>query len=170
MFKIEFLDKNNQPSAEVYNNSPTDDWIQGLPARYEVPKENFTIFKFDVDLPEAHMLYRSNKLHELDLYTSGIVKMYRKDLAPYVAGQILKLADYTNRVAERVSNFTDLTPVSVTAPATVQYNFGDGDEDAVQIPQGHAMTSEEKQLVVTYTGTQLTEWPYDENGKFLGVN
>ena len=170
MFKIEFLDKNSIQQVEVYNNRVTDNWIQGLPARYEVPKENFTIFKFNVVLEDAHTSYRSNKKHSLDLLTSGKVLMLRTDKAKYTLDEYVILSEYNNKVAERVAEFADLTPVNITSLTTIQHDFGNGAEDAVQIPAGHELLVAEVQTVIEYVGTQLTQWPYDVDGNFLGNN
>jgi len=174
-WKIEFTDKNAVLQNRFWRNGHDDDFLQFLLGRFDIPKENFksggdwTIFKLDVNLEDITKLYYSNKHNVIDMSVSGKISMRLKDVARYVEDDYVKLAEFTAAKAAREAIFVDaVTPQTVTVPATIQHDFGSGDEDAKQLPAGNELIAIHESIELEVTGTALTQWSYDDAGKFRG--
>jgi hypothetical protein len=168
MFKIEVTNLQSQIEHHVWLNQHSDDFIQFLPKQFGVPKENFTIYKIDESsLAVYHNLLKLNEFNKVG-FSTGKVLVNRVHPAPSEEGEQIKKADFEAVKAEREAIFSDLTTPTITTPTLEPIDFLAGDEDGSTIPAAHELTVDEVQLVQEFVGTELSRWPYNDQGKFLG--
>jgi len=175
MFKIE-VDVNGTAHGHYWMNRHKDDFLQFLPSHFTsqygelITKEELTVFKFDEankDLLEGKLAQHTHNM--VDCSTSDKIKICRHDGALVNEGDKLPLAHFEEMKAYREAIFSDsATPQIVAQPSTISHDFGDGAEDAIEIPVGHELAAAYTTLELELTGTALAAWPYDNEGKFLG--
>jgi len=190
MFKIQVKNVNGVLENHYWINELTDDFIQFLPQNFGVPSANFlppngNIYKFLVDKrKEIDLVLKSNEKNFLKLDVDGLIEIERVS-DPLLQAGIIKQADFDAMKALREADFSDITPIVVAVPTLEQLDFGKVDangnpvldangnpvlEPGYTLLASHELCNTYRQTFKTYTGTALSGWPYDANGKFLGNN
>ena len=179
MFKIE-VDVNGQTFGHYWMNKHEDDFVQFLPKQFTsqygelITKNELTIYKIDEDqfpLFEGKLKQHEKNGLDCDEGGPGVLRVCRKDEARLDSGSHYPREFFDQQKSERELIFSNSqNPQTVSDPGTIQHDFGNGLVDAVLIPDGHELTLEHCSIELSLTGTPLSAWPYDENGKFLGNN
>lgn len=178
MFKIEVTKADTSVVGYYWMNKHEDDFVQFLPSQFTralgetITKDDIAVYKIaesSKDLLEGKISVHEKNCIDCSTET-GKIKVCRKDSAKYSLDEYIRLAEFTDAKAAREAMFADsATPQTVTVPATEQYDFGDGLEDAVKLVVGNELISDYTTTELSLTGTALSPaYPYDVNGVFLG--
>jgi len=178
MFKLEIDLGGGDIRHHYWMNKHADDFLeitrQQLSIHYgqTIASGDVTAYKIDeADQPVYEAKLAASRFNCLNCETTGVIKVCRMDGAKYLANDYVKLADFNRAKEMREAIFNGaVTPQTVTVPSTVQHDFGEGNEDAVQLLAGHELLSAHSSDELTLTGTALSPaWPYDGE-TFLGNN
>jgi len=178
MFKIE-VDVKGSIEGHYWLNRHEDDFIQFLPAQFTrqygelITKDELTVYKFDEslkDLVEGKL--EQHKNNGIFCEVTSKIRVCRRDEAKFSADEYTPRANFDSVKAEREAIFSDAaTSQTVSDLTTVAHDFGDGVEDAVQVPAAHELAAAFMSLELELEGTELVNsYPYDNEGKFLGNN
>lgn len=187
MFKIE-VNVNGVTHGHYWMNNHEDDFLKFLPKQFTaqygelITKDEITAYKIDeanFSIFEGKLKQHKNNSLDCDEGGAGVLRVCRKDKARLEADTHYPLEFFEKKKAEREEIFSSSqAPQAVTDLNIVQYDFGRvdenevaiGPEDAVLVPAGHELTLEHCSVELEIMGEALSQWPYDDNGKFLGNN
>lgn len=180
MFKLE-VSVNGEIKHHYWMNRHKDDFIQFLPRQFtamygeEILPEHLTIYMIDED--KQPLLEGKLKQHESNglAYALGKIKVIRKDKAKYKVGDKVKLEDYQTEALLRDEKFEKAKEKhKVKDPKSKKEDWTnpDGsitsDVDVVTIDETESLALDMESLEMDLTGVQVSSYPYDKNGKFLG--
>jgi hypothetical protein len=176
MFKIE-VDVKGTTHGHYWLNKHEDDFLQFLPNHFtrqygeEITKDQLTVYKVEEskkDLLEGKI--EQHKKNKIDCDSeAGKIKVCRHDEAQVAEGDFVRSSEFEQKKTEREEIFMlTSSPQTVADIPTVEHDFGDGAEPAVEIPIGHELAYSYETLELELVGVELSQWSYDKNGKFLG--
>jgi len=175
MFKIEVTNFKGQLESHLWQNNIEDDFLRFLPNQFGVPKENFTIYKFLENVNLANRILKDNENNFVDLLETGKADIKRKFKKQFDVGEKVEKTQFENIKTEAENCFSDLSQITISIPTLESETVNEGQEDEFvlefyTIPEGHILTTDIIQTVQEYVGIELQQWPYDEDGNFLGNN
>lgn len=177
MFKVE-VDVIGTIHGHYVMNSHDEDFLQFMPKYFTgiygevITKDQLTVYKIDEDKMPLLEGKLKNQNNSLDCDSElGKIKVCRHDDAKFLVDEYVPIDIFMGQKSQRESIFNNSSsPQTVSEPTTVQHDFGNGLEDAKQIPAGHELSAPYSTLELELVGTALNQWSYDESGKFLGNN
>ena len=177
MFKLE-VEVNGETFGHYWMNKHEDDFLQFIPSQFTteygelITKDNITAYKIDENfkaLFEGKLNQNSFNKVDCDSGGAGKLRICRHDKSRFNVGTFLSLDIFEEEKARREAIFSDsAVPQIVTSPDVIQYDFGDGVKDAIQLDSNNELVSDYSSVELELEGATLVKWPYDEEGKFLG--
>ena len=173
MFRVD-IEIDGEIKTEILGNRQKDNFIKFLPKSFSL-KHNTTLTKDDLVITmfedgkdlQISNVKKSHNNNRMVINENDVCVMRVSEVFVTIDQHVKKEMGDALKV-ERDAIFSDMSGDTVTLPSLVQHDFGDGEEDAYLISEGHELTIKKQELVESFTGVLVSSDPYDKNGKFLG--